>query len=439
MRIGFETLGCRSNFADAVEVQTALIEKGAVISDFSHPADVFVLNTCTVTDGADYEAQKIVRRVRAKYPQSRIVIMGCLAELGFSDFQERSLVDEIVGPTNRSKVIAAILGEDIHLSDHFGKHAVGEALSKNTLGPGQSLGDLKMRARFHLRIQDGCNNLCSYCIVPFVRGKPRSKHPDIVKADLALLCSKGYEEVVLSGTHLGAYGSDLGTNLVELLRLIDESTPKCRIRISSLDPHELSHDIIDFLEESPHFCEHLHLCFQSFSDKLLVRMGRKYTISTVEKNIEYVHKRLARWCIGSDLIVGFPGESREDVDQAIQKFLDLPISYLHVFPYSERKQTKAIHLDGVVPVAERRQRSGIFRQLSTGRHNEYLGGLVGRKLEIVVEKVINKSLVIGTSREYAQCELTVGSAVTEQLKIGSRLQAVGKKVNIENESLICEL
>ena len=445
MKVAFETLGCRSNYADSVEIQTALVAKGLEITNFQKQADIYVLNTCTVTNAADLEAYRILRRIRNQNPQARIVVTGCLAELGFNDLKERQVVDAIVTHGDVDKMIDSILDYNISLipslanTSKRSSTSINYPLSPRTLGPGESLGDVQMRARFHLRIQDGCNHFCSYCIVPFARGNPISRDPNLIIRDLQTLCDKGYEEIVLSGTHLGLYGKDLGISLFDLLRQIAQLDLNCRIRISSLDPNELSQELISFLSETPIFCEHLHLCFQSFSNKLLKRMNRKYTTEEVENNIKNVHKLLSGWCIGSDLIVGFPGESREDVDQAMKSFLDLPISYLHVFPYSERRKTKAVDLDGSVPIQERRDRAGRWRRLSTTKRNQYLARLVGKSVEIIVERKTDQTTVIGTSREYALCEMKISHNSNRDLRIGTRQIAKVVSVNTEEESLICEL
>jgi threonylcarbamoyladenosine tRNA methylthiotransferase MtaB len=413
LRVGFETLGCRSNYADTIDLQAALAERGAIPTAFESPADVYVINTCTVTDDADRTALKLIRGARARNPQARIIVTGCMAETGPEKIRALDIADAVIGPGRKSQVVAAILSgaETVPSPESENEprrtkkgswHSkdLSEPLSPRVAGPGEVIGEVRSRNRFHLRIQEGCENSCTFCIIPASRGALVSRPADRILQDLHDLAARGYHEVVLTGTHLGGWGEDIGSSLDSLLEFLAVRSPLPRLRLSSLDPNDVSLKTIEILAESHVFCRHLHICVQAFSDGVLKRMNRRYRLSQIYEIVHAVSERMPGCCLGSDLIAGFPGESRQEVEQAIQVFLGLPFSYLHVFPYSERSGTAATRLDGSVSVSERKRRTARWRALSENRRKEFLLGLIGQELEVVIEGFDEHS-AHGTSREFA--------------------------------------
>jgi len=414
LRVAFETLGCRSNYADTVELEAAVVERGSVPVRIDQPADVFVINTCTVTDDADKSALRLIRKVREKSPHARIVVTGCMAETGAEKIGALGAADAIVGPGKRADVIRAIFAEPLsHAASQprirrtradWRSEALDRDLSPQIAGPGAPVGDHKSRVRYHLRVQEGCENSCTFCIIPSSRGQLNSRAPEKILEDLLRLHDLGYQEVVLTGTHLGGYGEDCGTSLCALLETLAAKSPVQRLRLSSIDPNDVSREMIDILAESHVFCPHLHICVQAFSDSVLKRMARRYRLAQVYEIVGHITDRLPGCCLGSDVIAGFPGERRQDVEQAIQVFLGLPFSYLHVFPYSERSGTAATRLDGVVPSAERKRRAARWRALSENRQSEFLRRHLGTPLEVVLEAG-DGPYVHGVSREYAAVKI----------------------------------
>jgi threonylcarbamoyladenosine tRNA methylthiotransferase MtaB len=245
-----------------------------------------------------------------------------------------------------------------------------------------------------------------------------------ILSDLKRLEQLGYHEVVLAGTNLGSYGSDLGGSFGGLLEAIERLSPAMRVRLSSLDPNELNHDIVDLIADSSLFCPHIHLSLQALSDRVLKRMNRKYSVDFVVALLERLQQRVSRAGIGADLIAGFPGESREEVDQAVELFLELPISYLHVFPYSEREGTAATRLDASVPVAERQERARRWREVSQAKRHEFYSSLVGSTLDVIVENELGAGRFSGTSAEYAPVSVSKQSdaAVVDSFKPGARVK-----------------
>ncbi len=422
MKVAFETLGCRSNYADTIDLQAALVAAGATPCEFEPDADVFVINTCTVTDNADKTALRLVRKAKSLSPNARIVVTGCMAEVSPETFSQ---VDAVIGPGRRDEVLAKILQTS----------TVTQKEDVLLPGPGKPIGDLNMRARYHLRVQDGCEQKCTYCIIPQSRGEFRTRPITELLAEIEQLDSVGYQEVVVTGTHLGGYGEDTGSSLFELLEALGEKSKIRRIRLSSIDPNDVTPDILRLISENPVFCRHLHICIQSFSDKILKRMNRLYRLADVTKLVHNITELMPNCCIGSDVIVGFPGEGREDVTEELEIFLKLPFSYLHVFPYSERKNTAATRLDGEVPVVERNRRSARWRSLSDKRKKEFYKKFITKELEIVVES-IHEDVVHGTSREFVSSKVFLKD--DHRPELGSILRVHGNAFDSIDGRLICQ-
>ena len=464
LRVAIGTLGCRSNYADSFQLQAALSELGAVPCQFSSAADVYVLNTCTVTDAADKEALKLIRQVRSQSPKAKVIVTGCLAEARKDWLSALDGVDAVVGLGQLDFLMQLIMGDNASkqssaaqqlaispLRNERGNERGNEAgkqlnqpsdrlmqlplkrpLSSRIPGPRGQIGELKVRARYHLRVQDGCTNFCTFCIIPKIKGKLVSRPLNDILADIEYLARAGYQEVVISGTHLGAYGRDLGSNLKTLLRALAKKSAVGRIRISSLDPNDLDRETIEILAENQVFCRHLHLCLQSLSDVVLKRMNRRYRVKDSSELLCYIEQRMPDCCIGADLIAGFPGESRQEVDKAKEAFLGLPISYLHVFPYSEREGTAAVRLDGQVALEQRRKRAAAWREIGENRRKEFHQRFLGKELEVIVER-LKAAHAWGTSREYlpVKIALSENNSAGSLLDIGKELSfAVGDKISV---------
>ncbi len=438
LRVAFETLGCRSNFADTTELQAALVERGAVPCAFDDAPDVYVINTCTVTDDADKTALKLIRKARAAAPNARVVVTGCMAEVDAPRIAALEAADSIVGPGRKADVVAAIFGATSSKPEasperqplrrkraQFFADAIAEPLSQEIVGPGETLGEVKTRARFHLRVQEGCENSCTFCIIPFSRGGLVSRPKAEILRDLEQLHAAGYQEVVLTGTHLGGYGEDCGSSLTELLRELAVSSPVPRLRLSSLDPNDVSPELVDTLAASNVFCNHLHICVQAFTDSVLKRMNRRYRMGDVIEIVRYIEHRMPGCRIGTDLIAGFPGEDRQNVEQATALFLDLPFSYLHVFPYSERSGTAATLMDGVVAREERKRRVARWRAISDARWLEYSRTLHGRPVEAVLEGLSfdedGQPTAHGTTREFATAVFKLSGDEAEECRAHNAL------------------
>lgn len=433
LRVAFHTLGCRSNYADTVDIQSAVSAREAVACDFDGMADVYVLNTCTVTDDADRSAYKLIRRVRDKHPEARVIVTGCLAEVSATELCKPGLADVVIGTGRASEVVAAIFAEVKAVKE---PRSLPVALE----GPGSAVGENRMRARYSLRIQDGCDNHCTFCVIPQTRGKSWSWPIEKVMGDIKRLWRAGYREVVLSGTNLGSYGRERNESFIELLAALSKEKEIPRIRLSSLDPEDVGDEFLGLIaDKCDVFCNHLHICVQSFSDRVLKLMNRRHRVADVVKMISYIAAKMPKCCVGIDCIVGFPGESEQCFSEGLAILESLPLAYLHVFPYSERQNTAAAKLQGRVDNDERRRRAALLRALSRRRLREFNRSLVGREVEIIVESS-RAGYICGTTREYATAHLKTQSGIRNiELSVGAvaKLRAIDCDEN--EDVLICEL
>ena len=340
LKVAFSTFGCRSNYADTVDLKAACLEHGAELDSGQGEADVYVLNTCSVTDAADREAFREARRIKKKSPNARVLVTGCAAESRAREFSALAEVDGVVGPGRKKELISEIFSPQVDGSkapsggtpssfkERRKRHSISlsDPISPFIPGPGQGVAGFEARARYHLRIQEGCDNFCTFCIIPSTRGSLSSRSIDDIVNDIKYLQRVGYREVVLTGTHLGGYGQDFGSSLLELLQILAKIPKVPRLRLSSIDPNDLSEELICLLSSSNVFCEHLHICLQAFSDRILKRMNRKYALADVYPLLEFIRKKVPGICLGSDVIAGFPGETAEDFERSVEIFEELQFS-----------------------------------------------------------------------------------------------------------------
>jgi threonylcarbamoyladenosine tRNA methylthiotransferase MtaB len=403
-RFAIATLGCKVNQYDSAIIEARLAARGMERREFSDEADVYIVNTCTVTDRADVESLKLARRARRRNPHARIVMTGCLAQANPAALARAAEVDSVVGLgrlDDLERAVASGAVERMMVSNLRKERAAIDAVPVALSG----------HTRAFLKLQEGCDQFCSFCIVPVARGTSRSVAPRRIFGALDELAARGFKEVTLSGVHLGSYGRDLDppVELAELLEMIAERSPIARVRLSSLDPEELSDRIISIVSSSGCFCPHLHLPLQAADDAILARMRRRYTRDCFRGRVERVLAAMPDAAIGTDLIVGFPGESARRFDDAFKFIADLPLSYFHVFPYSIRAGTTAAKLAEHVRPAEITLRAGAMRALGEAKRNAFAARFVGRQLNVLLEESGPRGELRGLSRNYLRV-LTRGPA-----------------------------
>jgi len=362
--VAFHTLGCKLNFSETSTLSRQLEKEGFEKKAFTEKADIYVINTCSVTENADKECRQLVRRIQRLAPESFVVITGCYAQLKPKEIAEIPGVDLVLGAS-----------EKFNLVPHLANLTKGDATKIcscdiDTVTDFKSSYSVNDRTRTFLKVQDGCDYSCTFCTIPMARGKSRSDRIENVVAEAQTLASKGVKEIVLTGINLGDFGkSEEGgkkhtENFFDLLKALEKDTNMPRYRISSIEPNLLTNEIIEFVAGSKRIMPHFHIPLQSGSDAVLKLMQRRYTRDLYQERVDLIKKIMPHACIGVDVIVGSPGETKDYFKESLEFIHALDIAYLHVFTYSERAATKALTIKPIVPMQERHERNKILRNLS---------------------------------------------------------------------------
>ena len=397
-RIAFHTLGCKLNYSETSTISRDLIHNGFEKVDYQDTADIYVINTCSVTDNADKEARKLIRQAKRSNPSANIAVIGCYAQLNPDEIADIDGVDIVIGAE-----------EKFNLLEHLNELSVKE--EKMILGsdidnvhlfePSYSIGD---RTRSYLKIQDGCDYTCSFCTIPLARGKSRS---GTINATIALakeVALAGAKEIVLTGVNIGDFGAGSDETLLDLLIELDEIEGVQRFRISSIEPNLLNNDIITFCNMSKKFVPHFHIPLQSGSNKILKAMRRRYDRDLYVDRINSIKSLNSDTCIGVDVMVGFPGESDEDFLETYNFLNELDISYLHVFTYSERQNTYAIQINETIPKPVKAERSKTLHALSNKKRRLFYDQFISTKRDVLFENVRNGKL-LGHTDNYIKVEV----------------------------------
>ena len=382
MKVAVTTLGCKVNQYESAALCEALEAKGCRIVPFGEAADCCIISTCTVTSRADFQSRQLIRRAHRSNPGAAVIVTGCYAQTSPEGIAGLPGVAAVVGNEEKSTIPALlpsighggcrILVSDIRqaggFSPFFAKHFAGHT-------------------RAFLKIQDGCDAFCSYCIVPYARGPARSLPEAEVKRQIVALGRNGYREIVLTGIHLGAYGQDLNpqTDLLCLLKWVEIERPVERLRLSSLEPTEVTDELIALMAGAKVLCPHLHIPLQSGDDSILRLMDRHYDRAFFRDRMAKIRAALPDAAIGIDVLTGFPGEGEDEFGNTLRFIDEIPATYLHVFPYSNRPGTPASGLTGQVRHEEKKRRAALLRQLGKQKHRAFIGRFVGRHLSVLVE------------------------------------------------------
>ncbi len=386
-----ENFGCRATQADGAAIERQLLDKGLARAQDSAGADVVVLNTCTVTSSADQDARTTIRRIHRENPGARILVTGCYAQRAPEEIAQIPGVFVVVGNSHKHQ-LAEIAGRptglvSIENRPTEGEIFVGDIFAHTELlaAPVFEADTASEKTRPNLKIQDGCNNRCSFCIIPYVRGKSRSLRLDEVIRETRALVDLGYKEIVLSGINLGRWGRDIEgrSRFVDLLRAILAETGIAKIRISSVEPMDWSDDLIELVSSSPRICKHAHVPLQSGSDRILRQMHRKYRPWHYADRIRKIRAAMPTAAIGADVMVGFPGETDTDFEETRAFIESLPFTYLHVFTYSSRPGTPSASMPNQVRGDVTRERNRILRELATQKKRAFQEQFIGRELEAI--------------------------------------------------------
>ncbi len=414
LKIAFNTLGCKTNQSDAASLAAELRVRGHKIVSAKELADVYIIFTCTVTTKTDYQSRQLVRRALTKNPHAQVIVTGCYAQVAPRTLGAIPGIDFIVGVAAEGRI-----PELIETGEKNKEVKVILSSSTQTFPLGQrAIPFWGEHTRAFLKIQDGCNSFCSYCIVPYARGRSRSRPIEEVLNQVDDLWRAGFREIVLTGIHLGTYGEDLDPpqNLLVLLKALENFEGEVRFRLSSLEPTEISVPLIEFLSTAHKFCPHLHIPLQSGDDRILKMMQRPYTASFYGQLLSRLQRSIMDLAIGTDIICGFPGEDEQAFQNTLHLLDDLPLAYLHVFPYSRRPGTPAASFPDQVPSSLIKGRSQVLRELGDKKKHLFYKAFAGKALRVLVEGRRDKErgLWKGYSRNYIPIIFPGGEGLINQ-------------------------
>ena len=386
-KVAFYTLGCKLNFSETSTIARDFVKYGFEKVEFDTVADFYVINTCSVTENADKEAKKLIRKAKRNSPDSKIAVIGCFAQLQPNSIAKLNGVDIVLGANDKFDLIKYLNETNVEMSTKVIRSDIDEV---HSFKPSYSMDE---RTRSYLKVQDGCDYTCSFCTIPLARGKSRSGTiSDTIKAAREIAKS-GNKEIVLTGVNIGDFGKGNDESFIDLIKALESINEINRIRISSIEPNLLTDEIIEFCNFSKKFMPHFHIPLQSGSDKILKAMRRRYDKKLYQNRIKKIKDINQDTCIGVDVIVGFPGESKEDFLETYNFLIELDITYLHVFTYSERADTYAIKIDKKVSKSDKSKRSKMLHILSEKKKHSFYNNFINKKRPILFEGLKNGFLV----------------------------------------------
>tara|TARA_B100000401_G_scaffold437362_1_gene382779 strand:- start:724 stop:2022 length:1299 start_codon:yes stop_codon:yes gene_type:complete len=410
--VSFYTLGCKLNFSETSAISRLFEDGGYAKVDFEERPDIFVINTCSVTDNADKKCRYLVRKARKVNPNAFIIMLGCYAQLKPKEISEIEGVNMVLGANDKFNVIEHL--EKIEETNST-TVVLNESIKKTKdFYPAFSSGE---RTRSFLKVQDGCDYFCSFCTIPLARGKSRNASISKTLLELDKLKNTGVKEIVLTGVNIGDFGQGKDENFFELVKALDEVSFIERFRISSIEPNLLSNEIIDFvLNKSKRFVPHFHIPLQSGSDYLLKKMRRKYDTSLYTDRVNFIKSIKPDCCIGVDVIVGYPGETYHEFQKTYEYLKDLDVSYLHVFTYSERANTTAIKLGEKIPMNVRKKRSQDLQSLSERKKRLFYQQHIQSNQTVLFENTIDNDYVTGFTENYIKVKIKDKPDIINSLK-----------------------
>ena len=412
-KAALHNLGCKVNAYETEAMQELLEDSGYEIVPFHEKADIYIINTCTVTNMADRKSRQMLHRARKMNPDAIVAACGCYVQEKPEEVAD--CVDIVIG-NNRKKEI-------VHILEAYEKGREGIRKDLVDIGHAREYEDLHLsrtaeHTRAYIKVQDGCNQFCSYCIIPYARGRVRSRSMESVRGEVETLARNGYQEVVLTGIHLSSYGIDTGTDLLSLIRTVHEVAGIKRIRLGSLEPRIITEEFAEAIAGLPKMCPHFHLSLQSGCTETLKRMNRRYTAEEYYEKCELLRKYFRNPALTTDVIVGFPGETEEEF-KASRDFIDKVDFYeTHVFKYSRREGTKAAAMPDQVPEEEKTRRSNILLDLSRKKQAAYEQRLLGTTQEVLIEEEIRRNgeiYQVGHTREYVKIGIRTEEKLANRL------------------------
>ncbi|MBN2572019.1 MAG: tRNA (N(6)-L-threonylcarbamoyladenosine(37)-C(2))-methylthiotransferase MtaB [Ignavibacteriales bacterium] len=400
-KVAFHTLGCKLNYTETISIAEQFKNNNFEIVNFNDIADVYIINSCTVTNNADKETKQTIRRAIRKNPNAFIAVVGCYSQLKSEEIIQIEGIDAVLGVQEKFRIFELI--------PQFEKRKFPlikiSALENDKAFYSASTTNQNDRTRGFLKIQDGCDYFCSYCTIPYARGPKRSGTIEDVTKQFKQLLKIGYKEIILTGVNVGEYGDSKKNDFLKLLNILLKIDGEFRIRISSIEPNLVSTDLLSLMSENEKLCNHLHVPLQSGSDKILKLMKRKYSSEKIIEVITNASKMVKDIGIGSDIIVGFPGESDKDFLDTYNLIQILPISYLHVFTYSERDHTLAATLPEKINIEKKKGRNNQLRLLGQLKKQNFYKSMIGKELQVLFEKKKQNDFLEGFSSNYIRVKI----------------------------------
>ena len=429
--VAFYTLGCKLNFSETSTIARMFEDKGYVKVDFEDNPDIFVINTCSVTDNADKKCRKIVRDAKRISPHAFVTIIGCYAQLKPKEISEIPGVNAVLGASEKFKLFDYLGDFEPSEQTIVENKEIKEATRFNA---SHSYGD---RTRSFLKVQDGCNYGCSFCTIPLARGKSRSSTIKEIALEAEKIAATEVREIVLTGVNIGDFGivdSRRTESFLELIKVLDTIEGIDRFRISSIEPNLLSNEIIEFVGQSKRFAPHFHIPLQSGSDVILKSMNRRYLSDLYRGKVALINKVIQDACIGVDVIVGFPGETDAEFQKSFDFLNELNISYLHVFPYSQRPNTRAVELPGHVESKVKQERALVLRSLSEKKRRVFNTTQIGKTKDVLFEHDINNGFIEGWTENYVRVRYPFEEGLSNSL-LQMKLRDFNEEgiVNVESE------
>ena len=408
-KVFFYTLGCKLNFAETSHISKLLVDNGFSVARKGEAADVCIVNTCSVTDTADRKCRQAIHKIVADNPNAFIIVTGCYAQVNPSEIEQIDGVDLVLGAKEKFDILKVM--HLLESKEQFERIQVDDIKSNNSFTPIFSAGD---RTRYFLKVQDGCDYYCTYCTIPFARGKSRSASVAHTMQTIDKALEQGAKEIILTGVNIGDFGRGSNERFIDLVKAIDKLTAEVRVRISSVEPNLLEEAIIDIVASSKIIAPHFHIPLQSGSNRVLSLMGRRYTREVFGQKVSLIKRLIPDAFIGVDVIVGMRGETADMFDETLAFLGDTPFSELHIFPYSEREGTKALSIKPIVSQSEKKRRSELLHNLSDSRIADFYRSQRGKTKTVLWETTKNPKAMNGYTENYL-----LVSAEMEQEKINT--------------------
>ncbi len=433
-KVAFYTLGCKLNYSETSTISRKMEDAGYKKVEFTEQPDIFIINTCSVTENADKKCHKVVREARAISPNAYVAIIGCYAQLKPKEISEIPGVDAVLGEAEKFRLVELLDG---FIRPEAPRVIASSIETANTFNTSFSLHD---RTRTFLKVQDGCDYSCSFCTIPLARGSSRSDTIPNIVAQAKKIITTGVKEIVLTGVNTGDFGLRDGERkdkFIDLIRALDEVDGIDRLRISSIEPNLLTDEIIEFVAQSQKFVPHFHIPLQSGSNAILKSMRRRYQRELYASRVAKIKSVIPNCCIGVDVIVGFPGETDEHFLETYRFLNELNISYLHVFTYSEREKTVATELPGVVPQKVRNERSRMLHILSDKKRRAFYEENLGKQFKVLFENDVEDGLMHGFTENYIRVAAKFDPLLINETKsvVLSGINSKGHAEVIETEEV----